>query len=224
MQKIARLRILHRNPLFGECLATALEQNGEVQATFVGQTDSADFASWEAEQFDVALLDLSLEAITAELIPSLRHRWGAIKILLLVPPNCSTEIGPLIAAGAHGCVLENVSLRELVTSIARVLAGDFLCSAQLVEKMFAAFAEPAWPRRSRWQARAKTADLTEREIEILSAIADGLSNKQIARRLSLSLYTVKNHVHNILQKLQVADRSEAANHLREQGWVAKKPI
>jgi DNA-binding NarL/FixJ family response regulator len=66
--------------------------------------------------------------------------------------------------------------------------------------------------------------LTERELEILCLVADGLSNKQIARRLCLSLYTVKNHVHNVLQKLQVGDRYQAVAQLREQGWIAKKAV
>jgi DNA-binding NarL/FixJ family response regulator len=64
-------------------------------------------------------------------------------------------------------------------------------------------------REARWRKRSQVVELTEREREILQWIADGLSNKEVARKLSLSLYTVKNHVSNIISKLKATDRKDA---------------
>ena len=88
-------------------------------------------------------------------------------------------------------------------------------SAGIANSMFAQLGKLA--RESRWSGRIETAKLTARELDVLRLIADDrLSNKQIARKLSLSLYTVKNHVHNILEKLQVENRYEAAEYAYEQ--------
>ena len=77
----------------------------------------------------------------------------------------------------------------------------------------------AFARQSRWQRHIKATILSPRELEILGWIADGSSNKEIAQRLCLSLYTVKNHVHNILEKMQVSDRREAVRFAVAQGWL-----
>jgi DNA-binding NarL/FixJ family response regulator len=106
-------------------------------------------------------------------------------------------------------------------ALACVLAGQFVSPPRLVQSMFARLAGESVAPTSTWRTRAESADLTEREFEIVNLIADGLSNKQIARRLSVSLYTVKNHVHNLLQKLQASDRMAAVSHLRARGWLAK---
>jgi len=80
-------------------------------------------------------------------------------------------------------------------------------------------------RASSWRERVKSVELTPRELQVVSLVADGLSNKQIARRLfSLSLYTVKNHVHNVVEKLQVENRFKPVEYARPRGCLEKLKV
>ena len=72
--------------------------------------------------------------------------------------------------------------------------------------------------------RSRPSELTPREVEVLRLIEEHLSNKQIARRLSLSLYTVKNHVHNIVEKLKVCDRHEAVEYAGRRHWLTRSKL
>ena len=121
-----------------------------------------------------------------------------------------------VEAGAHGFVLEESSLEDLRNAIDLVVAGQRFYSQSIVESMFDQLA--LFSRESRWRSRLKNVALTQRELEVLRWIAEGLSNKQVARKLSVSLYTVKNHVHNILEKLQVSDRFEAVEQAIDNRW------
>jgi DNA-binding NarL/FixJ family response regulator len=224
MGKKVRLGIFHRNGLFGQCLAAALESSGRVQSRRLNHTEPSHVNDLEQGLFDAVLLDLSLEAFALELIARLQSHADQVKILLLIPPEKHEAIPKAIAAGAHGCVLEDVSLDALNDAIFCVLAGEFSCTPQIAREMLARLAQVSPRQIPQWQARAEAANLTQREFEIVYLIADGLSNKQIARRLSLSLYTVKNHVHSILQKLQASDRVDAVSQIRARGWAPKSSV
>jgi len=117
-----------------------------------------------------------------------------------------------VASGASGCLLEDASLDELKLSIDRLVSGEHVCSPQLVSAMFRQLVELS--RDSIVAERAGEVNLTPRERQILQLMAERMSNQAIADSLSLSLYTVKNHVHNILEKLQVDDRFDAIEHAR----------
>ena len=116
-------------------------------------------------------------------------------------------------------MLEESSLDDLRDAIVRVASGQNFCSHGLVHAVFHRLAhrmkEPiARPQRDEGEL------LTARELEIVGLIAEHLSNKQIAKRLAVSLNTVKNHVHNIVEKLQVTGRYEAVDYARRQRWLA----
>ncbi len=102
-------------------------------------------------------------------------------------------------------------------------AGETFCSQGLVHSILHHMGQKARGHHACDQRPAT--GLTRRELEIVRLIAEHLSNKQIARQLSLSLYTVKNHVHNIVDKLHVTGRYEAVDYAREQRWLGaeKRP-
>ncbi len=116
-------------------------------------------------------------------------------------------------AGITGFVPREASTRELLDAVTRALRGELLCSPQLAAAMFRKLGELASVREPESGA-ADAGGLTEREREILGRIDAGLSNKEIARHLRLKVSTVKNHVHRILEKLNVGRRGEAAARLR----------
>jgi two-component system NarL family response regulator len=146
-----------------------------------------------------------------EFICEVRRLSPGVKLIVLVPARFDEAVFACIRAGANGCVLEDSSLEDLRAACDTVRRGESCCPPQLASALFAHVGQQAGGPH--WNGHALAGKLTARELEVLRLIAvDRFSNKRIARELSLSLYTVKNHVHNILEKLQVASRHEAAHY------------
>ena len=122
-----------------------------------------------------------------------------------------------LRAGARGYLLKDVSGAELADAVRKVAAGGALIEPSVARKVLAEFARLAPPARAPEQGLPEP--LSEREREVLRLLALGLSNREIAERLSLAEGTVKNYVTNILQKLSVRDRTQAAVRARELGLI-----
>lgn len=214
-----RVSILHRNCLFRECLAAVLAETETVQARHA-DLESGDLnLQFEEHRPDLILAEMVLPAdVTAKRLQELRQMVAGVKIAVLVPAQVEDAIVGCIQVGADGCVLDEASIDELKTMIETVSCGQSYCSPQIANSMFAELGRLA--RENRWSRRAEVVKLTDRELEILRLIADErLSNKQIALKLKVSLYTVKNHVHNIIEKLQVDNRFQAAEYAYEQNML-----
>ena len=230
MRPAIDLKILHRNRLFSECLVSVLSEGDRFQVSHVDHTGSDYLRAIEERPPDVVLIDLDLpEQLSVVLTGHIRERLPQAKIILLAHAKALQAHGDAedkllecLAAGADGCVLEESSLRELQAAVEKVVAGDKFYSPEIVPSMCDRLVQAA--RGASWRQRVKSVDLTPRELEVVSLIAEDLSNKQIARRLSLSLYTVKNHVHNIVEKLQVDNRFKAVEYARQRGWLEKLKV
>jgi two-component system, NarL family, nitrate/nitrite response regulator NarL len=118
-----------------------------------------------------------------------------------------------VEAGARGYVLRGASIDNLRIAVESIARGETVCSPQITYSMFSRLAELAH------HAMGAQTILTTREMEILQLISQGWSNKRIANHLFVSLYTVKNHVHNILKKLQVQHRLEAVAYAYQRYWL-----
>jgi two-component system nitrate/nitrite response regulator NarL len=159
---------------------------------------------------EVLLLDIGNESPPGT-VPMLVAALPLTAVVVLGVSDAEEDVLAWIEAGAAGYVTRDESLEELTATVNHVVRGETRCSpriaATLMRRVAAIAAEglslPAHARR-----------LTSREREILSLIEVGLSNKQIATELSIQLATVKNHVHNILDKLEVSRRGEAAARAR----------
>jgi two-component system, NarL family, nitrate/nitrite response regulator NarL len=135
------------------------------------------------------------------------------KLVVLVSPDQEIDLPEWAGAGVSGFLSREASSHELVEILRRAACGASPCSPDVAD---------AYLRRARERsgnhARLEAA-LTKREAQIAELLADGLSNKAIASQLFIELTTVKNHVHNILEKLDVHSRGEAAAKLRQSGLV-----
>jgi two-component system nitrate/nitrite response regulator NarL len=158
---------------------------------------------------DLVLLDVAAE----ERVPTIAALVAAIpdvRVVAFGVPETESDIIACAEAGVAGCVTREASFAELVATIERVGSGESLCSPQVAAILLRRVATLAAQR-----SYEPAASLTAREREILELIDEGLSNKQIGQRLCIELPTVKNHVHNILEKLHVHRRYEAAARMRE---------
>lgn len=152
---------------------------------------------------DVVLMDLAMPVVDGiEAIRRIRARSPSTKVIALTSFGEEARLFAAVKAGAAGYLLKDTDPAEIVKGIRMVSNGEALISPAAAAKLMQEFAEGS---------ADKTAEpLTTREIEVLRLIARGLSNREIATELVLSEKTVKTHVSNILAKLHLADRTQAA--------------
>jgi DNA-binding NarL/FixJ family response regulator len=164
-------------------------------------------------QPDVALMDLHMPGMNGiEATREIARAYPRMAILVLSMLEDDDSIFAAMRAGARGYVLKGADQSEVLRAIAAVASGEAIFSPQIAQRMMSYFANmrPALPPSA-------FPDLTEREREILTHIAVGKTNAEIAEELVISLKTVSNHVSNIFAKLQVVDRAQAAIRAREAG-------
>lgn len=160
---------------------------------------------------DLLLLDLLMPKMTGiQAIKKIREKHPDAKILVLTSFAADDQVFPAIKAGALGYLLKDTDPEDLVTAINQVYQGEsFLSPAiarKVLEEVFQSSGKPLSPD-----------PLTKREIEVLQVLAKGKSNRDIASFLSISETTVRTHVSNILSKLHLASRTEAALYALKEG-------
>lgn len=169
-----------------------------------------------ALQPDVVLMDIQMpicDGIQATKL--IRERMQGTRILVLTVSEEDTHLFDAIRAGAHGYLLKNIQPETLYQSIFGVLRGEAPLSGVVAADLLREFSR-AWPGPS---AAPSGSHLSQRELEILSLVAGGASNRQIAVQLVITEGTVKNHLHNILEKLHLRNRAEAAAFAVRQGLI-----
>lgn len=145
----------------------------------------------------------------------------AIRTIVIGVPDREEDILACIeGVGAAGYLLMDARLDDLLNNIHAVMRGETLCSSPGANLAFNCVTRPARRIDAGQSGTGNGICLTRRETEIVSLIEAGLSNKEIAVRLDIEVSTVKNHVHNILDKLQLHDRYSAVKHIREQAILA----
>jgi DNA-binding NarL/FixJ family response regulator len=143
-------------------------------------------------------------------IISLLEALPAAKVIVCAVPETEDDVIPCVEAGAAACLAHETPFTELVATIEHVVSGESLASPRVTAMLHQRLAKLSSERSNGHEEQ-----LTLREREIVALIDQGLSNKQIAKRLYIEVPTVKNHVHNILEKLNVNGRYEAAARMRE---------
>jgi DNA-binding NarL/FixJ family response regulator len=216
-----RLLIVDGHQLFRECLRSALaEPEGEVE---IEVAESAEDALGCLCAFRPDVLLVGLDAIGDGAVELTRRALAAhpgVKVVILGPEEAGPEIVACMEAGAKGYVFREQSLEELKAAMELVSRGETVCTPGIAQFLFSRLGELGLENRRR--ERLEFLDLTARELEILRLIAEGLSNQQIAQRLYLSVHTVKNHVHNMLERLGLTSRAAAVQHAYKRGWFRER--
>jgi DNA-binding NarL/FixJ family response regulator len=203
-----RVLVVDDHALFRRGLEMVLAQESDIEV--VGEAgDGAEAVERAADLLpDVVLMDIrmprrsGIEACTAikDVVPS-------AQIIMLTISDEEADLYEAIKAGATGYLLKEISIDEVATAIRAVAGGQSLISPSMASKLISEFASLVKRDGDRQQVPAPR--LTERELEVLRLVARGLNNRDIARQLFISENTVKNHVRNILEKLQLHSRMEA---------------
>jgi DNA-binding NarL/FixJ family response regulator len=167
---------------------------------------------------DVILLDLGLgDQGSLQSVRGIRGTYPDSRVIVMGLIPVESEILGLVKEGVSGFVLKDASISDFVASIRAVAAGQKVFPSSLTGSLLSQIVEDAARKGIVEIADVK---MTAREREIVDLVADGLSNKEIAKRLSIATDTVKSHVHNILEKLSLRSRVEVAVRARVQARTA----
>ena len=206
-----RVLIADDHALFRRGLEMVLQ--GEPGLELVGQASDGQEAVKLATEVvpDVVLMDIRMPKMTGiEAARRMKELAPSARIVILTISDEDDDLFEAIRAGASGYLLKDIPLDELAGSVRSVHGGQSLINPSMAGKLLTEFATLA--RRDAEEEPAKHAPapkLTERELEVLRLVARGMNNRDIANELFISENTVKNHVRNILEKLQSHSRMEA---------------
>jgi len=165
---------------------------------------------------DVILLDLGLGKVNSlQLMALLKKQLSATKIIAMDILPDHVDIIEFVNAGGAGFILKNAPFDNWIETIKAVAAGKNIMPPALTQSLFAEIVELALKDRD--GLSADSIQFTDRERQVVNLIADGLSNKEIAAHLHIATYTVKSHVHNILEKMELTTRLQVAAFVRKQG-------
>lgn len=165
---------------------------------------------------DVAIIDVAMPKLDGiEATRQIKALCPAVAVLVLSAYDDDQFVFGLLEAGAAGYLLKSVRGREIVDAIRAVDAGESVLHPLVARKVLNRFASVS----SRAQRKKPLELLTDREMEVMRLVTKGLSNKDIADGLCLSVRTVQGHLANIFNKLRVSSRTEAVVHALKEGWV-----
>ncbi|WP_440896917.1 response regulator [Amphibacillus sp. Q70] len=185
-------------------LKMMIETDPELQVKGEADNGKEVITLCEKNHFDLVILDIRMPEMTGlEAMRVIRKRWPALKILILTTFNDEAYALEALKNGANGYMLKDANAEELIRSIRSCLQGGLSIEDQVAAKVF-----PTLIQNNRTTEIDDT--LTKRELDILVGVGQGLSNKEIADQLFLSIGTVKNHISVILDKLALRDRTQLA--------------
>ena len=206
-----RLLVVDDHGIVRKGICALLAQVADMQV--VGEASDGEVAVAQADALkpDVILMDLVMPKMDGvEAIRQILARQPETRIIALTSFVADDKVFPAIKAGARGYLLKDSEPEELIATIRRVHAGEASLHPSIAMKVLDELSHP--------QKHPLTPDpLTEREVEVLSLVAQGLDNHKIAKELNIGEATVRTHVGNILNKLQLANRVQAALYALRQG-------
>lgn len=213
-----RCLIYSVNRLFGECLCAGLSAHQDVAFAMICPAADDVAQAVDRHRITTVLIDLA-DPDAGQVIRPVRQLHPGLCILALsVDDTAAQEVVGCARAGCHGMVPKNAALGDVVRIIAAAERGEVAMRPEVAAGVLRALAEPDQVR-----ADQVVECLTRREREICTLIADGLTNKEIAREVNRSVGTVKNHVSSILSKLDLPRRGAIHSHLSQTPRISAQP-
>jgi len=212
----ARILLADDLPLFRRAIATLIDEQEDLEV--VGQADTGVEAVELAAslQPDIAVLDVEMPVMDGiSAARRIRETLPEVRIVMLTVWEDDDHLLEAIRLGVHGYLLKDLRPDELYDMLRSVMRDETPVSPALVSRLLTALRETGRPTAV--PQASDQPELSRRELDVLRLVADGLSNKEIGSRLSITEGTVKNHVHNALAKLGMDNRIQAAAYIVRNG-------
>jgi two-component system, NarL family, nitrate/nitrite response regulator NarL len=206
--------LVHEIRLMCNIIAAALDDEPDIKVVGSATTIEEVLNLIDNNEVDVALVSTHLPDHGAlKLTAEISKRAPSTKVLALGLSENKERVLRYVEAGAAGYVLQDDSLQDMIETVRAAQQGKVSVSPEIAAAMMKRLSDLAQMFADVDSRIADNAGLTERELEVLKLIGEGLTNKGISQQLVIELGTVKNHVHSILEKLDVSNRGEAAAYL-----------
>ena len=210
--KRIKIILVEDNRLLREGISALLKKQSDINVvTTVGNGENI-LALIAKHKPNIVLLDLGLRSQNSlSIVMLIKKNFQEIKIIVMDLIPLQADVFEFVQAGVSGFMLKDISVTEFLKTIRSVYAGAQVLPPHLTGSLFSQIVEQAI-NGTKQSAITESVRMTKREKQVIELIADGYTNKEIAQKLHLSTYTVKSHVHNILEKLSLSTRVQVAKH------------
>jgi len=209
-----RVLVVDDHELFRQGVSTIIKLHPAIEVVGEAGDGQAAIDLYKMHRPDVVIMDIHMPIMSGlEATRSMREFDPVARILILTVSDTEDALFEAVKSGASGYVLKNASPQSVIDSLQRVYAGEPVIPGNLAVKIIHELSAPKI-------AKAPTVDpLTEREIDVLRQLSTGSSNRDIAGALYISENTVRNHIRNILEKLHLNNRVQAAAYALRSGYI-----
>jgi DNA-binding NarL/FixJ family response regulator len=210
MNKI-RLLLIEDNRLLRDGILSILRPHKDIVIIAASGDGKNTLAKIKQLKPNVVLLDLGLRSQNSlHVVEIVKKDFPLAKIIVMDLAPVQADILQYVKAGANGFILKDASLNDLLITIRAVAEGSTILPPLLIDSLFSQIVEHA-VREGKTKLK-EAVRMTKREREVILFLGEGMSNKEIAQKMRLSTYTVKSHIHNIMEKLALHTRLEIANY------------
>ncbi|MFZ1288799.1 MAG: response regulator transcription factor [Melioribacteraceae bacterium] len=210
MKKI-RLLLIEDNKLLRDGILSILKPYKDIYIIAASGDGKNTLIKIKQLKPNVVLLDLGLRNQNSlHVVEIVKKDFPKAKIIVMDLAPVQADILQYVKAGANGFILKDASLNDFLITIRTVAEGSTVLPPILIDSLFSQIVDHA-VREDKTQLK-KAVQMTKREREVIELLSDGMSNKEIAQKIHISTYTVKSHIHNIMEKLALHTRLEIANY------------
>lgn len=214
MAKLTRILLIEDNPILRNGITAVLKNLPYIRVVDVISSGNDVLTKAQNSKPHIILMDVGLKDVDEiSTVNLIRKNLPDAKVIGMGFIPSQSDIVQFIEAGASGFILKDATVQEFISTVQSVAEGKTVLPPALTSSLFNHVIEVALKKRK--GTIAKAVRMTNREREIIALIANGLTNKQIAEALNIATFTVKSHVHNILEKLALHSRLQIALHADE---------
>lgn len=217
-----RLLLIEDNRLLRDGIATMLKGHKDIEVVAASRNGDNSILRIHKLKPNIILLDLGLRSQNSlHVVEIVKKEFPQAKVIVMDLAPAQGDILEFVKAGASGFILKDATLDDFLSTIRSVAEGEKVLPPILNGSLFSQIIEHAVNGGGTLNL-TKAIRMTKREREIIGLISDGLSNKEIGTRLHIATYTIKSHVHNIMEKLALHTRLEVANYAYTDGALSKE--
>jgi two-component system response regulator DegU len=212
--KRIRLLLIEDNRLLRDGITSMFKEHGDIRVVAAFGTNENIFQKMRNFKPNVMLLDLGLRGQNSlQLVKTVKTSSPAMKVIVMDLIPTQEDVLEFVRAGVSGFILKDATIEDFLRTIRSVAQGAKVLPSLLTGSLFSQIIEHAVNgTRGTSSKLMESVRMTKRERQVIELVSDGMSNKEIAQMLHLSTYTVKSHVHNILEKLALRSRVQIANY------------